>query len=119
MSGDLVTWLRAKLDEDERLAHAVSEHLAYGGPRGFGLGPGELPEPIRQFIWNGTPARVLAEVEAKRRRLDVLERLALNPHNDDDFGLGLYGPDGFGADLLRVEALPYADRPGYREEWRP
>jgi hypothetical protein len=23
------------------------------------------------------------------------------------------------ADLLKLEALPYSDRPGYREEWRP
>ncbi|MGW9031671.1 DUF6221 family protein [Streptomyces sp. NPDC055722] len=22
-------------------------------------------------------------------------------------------------DLLRMLALPYADRPGYRDEWRP
>ncbi|MEV5940656.1 DUF6221 family protein [Streptomyces sp. NPDC051994] len=57
------------------------------------------------------PARVLAEVEAKRRILD-----------------GIAGADAEGAyitatftamDVLRLLALPYAGHPGYREEWRP
>jgi Family of unknown function (DUF6221) len=56
------------------------------------------------------PVRVLAECEAKRRRVGILVA-AMEP------GATTYaGPAGV---LLKLEALPYADHPDYREEWRP
>ena len=51
--------------------------------------------------WN--PARVIAECRAKRRVVEARE-----------------GVDAATHDLvLRTLALPYADHPEYREEWRP
>jgi len=51
-----------------------------------------------------TPTRVLAECEAKRRIVDRAQ--------------GWEGPGWWPDDILRLLALPYADRPGFREEWR-
>lgn len=53
------------------------------------------------------PARVLAEVDAKRRIVDRIWKYA--------------GPHMFtaGPDVLRLLALPYAHHPEYRPEWAP
>lgn len=91
---ELVTWLRAQLDDDERAARAW---LPFGNPT----------DADRDHFARHDPLRVLAEVDAKRRIIDWalawLER-EVAPWN---------------ADLIRMLALPYADRAGYREEWRP
>jgi hypothetical protein len=59
------------------------------------------------------PARVLAECEAKRRIVQ---------HSERAHELAKVGPSaGDGAWFLacRYLAVPYADHPDYREEWRP
>lgn len=60
------------------------------------------------------PARVLREVEAKRRIIDQCED-SIRVEDEADCG------DRVEAWSLAVRllALPYADQPGYREEWRP
>ena len=66
------------------------------------------------------PAEVLAECEAKRRIVD-LHVISGRGHGscatctDSDYlGLVDEGP----CDTLRALALPYADHPAFREEWR-
>lgn len=96
---DLITWLRAQLDEDERAARAW---MPFGTPTAAD----------REHIARHDPARVLAEVDAKRRILDECEsaiRKSAPRSNLNDLGWT----------VLRPLALPYADRPGYRDEWRP
>ncbi|WP_338683897.1 DUF6221 family protein [Streptomyces acidiscabies] len=117
---DLVAWLRVQLDEDERTALAASpgpwsvnaesdEVLAVDGvtvAEGFALSGGQL-RATTEHIAEHDPARVLREVEALRR---IVDRYAwLREHGDT----------GGTAWVLPLLALPYADRPGYREEWRP
>lgn len=162
---DLVMWLRAQLDDDERWARAanqpypyspgatvpetgvhwqwvagedwepttpdpvVDEFVAEPGyscnlatvetwPSGLSGSDHQMPRTYANQIvemdasaaghiarWD--PARVLAEVDAKRRILDwaiVWRDRDCAPWN---------------ADCIRLLALPFADRPGYREEWRP
>jgi len=53
------------------------------------------------------PARVLAEVEAKRSRIGFLVLLLGDPEIEDEAKM-----------LLRFETQPYAGQPGWREEWR-
>lgn len=120
---DLVTWLRAQLDEDERVAQAALDldREVYPPPRfsvryewarhtrhasgGWGVG---------YAAGAPSPAPVLRQVDAMR----AIVRL----HQPEP---GQH-PDFCGHDLrempcptLRALALPYADRPGYRDEWRP
>lgn len=78
--------------------------------------------------------RMLAECEAKRFRVGLhsLRLVTINdyemhaPNTSACRGCS-YDADSMGADeytpypcrTLRAETLPYRDRPGYREEWRP
>lgn len=56
----------------------------------------------------GLPAWVLRGVEAKRKAISC--RVG---------GLISFRERDLAADLLELLAAPYADRPGYRQEWAP
>jgi len=134
---DLARWLGAQLDEDERIARAATGEdwgvvdpsqpyvifdvaafranrtLEYVGR----LAAVERDED-RAFIAAHDPARVLREIEAKRAIVARYERAMENrrAHPKDLASAGallaLHG-------VVGLLALPYADREGYREEWRP
>jgi hypothetical protein len=122
---DLVTWLRAQLDEDEQIAREAADEgdgqwrLAtyQDGTTTAWHGEVEVMTSLdgtdAVHIRNWDPARVLAEVDAKRRILD--EHLpGTDPCDAHDASLRTIE-----CNTLRFLALPYADRPGYRPEWAP
>ncbi|MFB6593947.1 DUF6221 family protein [Streptomyces diastaticus] len=140
MTADLITFLRARLGEDEAVARAATAGpwVESGvGDHGWGvsfsaLGSGVEADDSDQgradaaHIARHDPARVLAEVEAKRRVVgecaywnERMEAEAVNPPKFPQPGLDL----GLLLDamnpILRHLAAPYADHPDYREEWRP
>jgi len=97
---DLVDFLRARLDEDEKDAsHNAGLHAEWAYESGDG--EGYLP------TFSGPTAdRVLAEVEPKRRIIEwAIEYME-----------GDYAP--WNETCLQLLALPYADHPDYRDEWR-
>lgn len=109
---DLVTWLRAQLDDDEQMLRALDSTALNGIDSTAGWG-------ARAYIERG-----LAEVDAKRRILDdvVDEASGLDAQVDGEFRVGRRDTKAepyLGDVLVRLLAAPYADRPGYREEWRP
>lgn len=131
---DLVTWLRAQLDEDERVArsatsapwtakradrsvYAQETSVVMGGHDGgwyvvpCDMESGEGAESgDAQHIARWDPARVLAEVEAKRRILGLWSDGADFP----DFSGGYQAA---AEDAISAMAQPYAGREGWREEW--
>jgi hypothetical protein len=139
---DLVQWLRAQLDEDERIARAATPgpwrqhdtHLGqYGHTATVLSGEGNdtdlrawLPSMSQESwdearnVWNDAvhiaehgPARVLQEIDAKRDLLRFAE--GVYDHHETF-------TTGVAARLektLRLYALAYVDRPGYLESWRP
>jgi len=131
---DLVQWLRAQLDEDLRIAEAATGHHwdvcdettpylihdvdAYRVNRTLDSTVGRVAvaeaAEDRSHIAEHDPARVLREVDAKRRLLYQFEHRG----NSVRATAGLWD-GGVWDDMLRLLALPYADRPGYRPEWRP
>jgi hypothetical protein len=125
---ELVTWLRAQLDEDERL---IAEHPdgEDGGSwiEDSGIGAGvETDYPSLAYL-RIEKKRALAEVAAKRGLIgQVLNYEAKIDgewgccHSAEQIGQGLC-PDSIARDTpaFRLLALPYAGRPGYRDEWRP
>lgn len=157
MTDDLVTYLRARLDEDEAAARAadvkqgdphwwVSPVLAAPGrytvrsatsrpiarvedvgddfrPADPGSGPRSILDgrAASDHIARWDPARVLAEVAAKRRILDRHSGDHLCPVPQDPEWVRYVGcerivmtyPCGDVLDL----AQPYADRPDFRREW--
>ncbi|MFE1321615.1 DUF6221 family protein [Kitasatospora phosalacinea] len=146
----LVAFLRARLDEDYKLAFEAGnggpEHWKFdpelpwngdNGPReaivrfnGSALGYVAAVDPVHgkygtwgaRHIARHDPARVLAEVNAKRRILDELldeidERDRTYQVEYWDHFMGPYRP--LTDQLLRLLALPYATHPDYRPEWAP
>jgi hypothetical protein len=73
-------------------------------------------KPQSEHIARWDPARVLREVEAKRRIVDWVVGAQAAAGEPPGF-------DPADAEALthavRLLALPYADRPGYDEAWRP
>jgi hypothetical protein len=89
---ELITWLRAQLDEDEANLRA---------------GLAEYAETNREAEFRFR----LAEVDAKRRILDE--------HAERGGTCTACSWQGAPCHTVRLLALPYADRPGYQEGWRP
>lgn len=85
-------------------------------------GQDELQHEVAGHIARWDPARVMVEVEAKRRILDrYVELMAEVAHwrargDEDAAPVATAWAYEQVVDLL---ALPYAGRPGYREEWAP
>jgi len=128
---DLVQWLRAQLDEDERIARAAAEEdgpdWRYDGHAVLTCREDDLVAVASQDfmgVERGThiaehdPARVLREIDPKRliiREWEDAERAAEQDPTDASARVAVLA---FGI-VLKLTAAVYADRPGYREEWRP
>lgn len=152
---DLVRWLTACLDEDERIARRACGYASPEWHLDDDTGETVLwwpPEPhvaenerkhglrVTADVWRGMtidasgqqiaphiaahdPARVLREIEAKRRTLAL--HSAPTGHacsTTDETGYNFNYDEVSPADActtLRLLATVYSDRPGYREEWAP
>jgi hypothetical protein len=143
---DLIAFVRAQLDEDERAARAATagpwwhnpgkawlnaeafevydrskgeEFVGYGESPLSGCvaatGPANHPQSMADAVhiarWD--PARVLAEVEAKRRIVEMWVEWH-GPARDDAYHAGRR--DQLTEDVKAL-AQPYAGRDGWREEW--
>lgn len=136
---DLVEFLRARLDEDEQVARAAGERNAddwlYRTPWRLRVDPedealamvidadettrkavdvtGWLVNEAARHIVRHDPARVLADMAAKRRVVSECAPYS-PPYSDPDDGTPYF------ADLiLRLLALPYREHPSYKQEWTP
>jgi hypothetical protein len=113
---DLITFLRAHLDEDEQAAREAIAKTTTSRRmiRGQMVTVPIVPRAWEKSAW---PAdRVLREVEAKRR---IIEWHAISHEcsGPDDNCMWVLDPSD--CPTLRARALPYADPPNYQEEWRP
>jgi hypothetical protein len=100
---ELAEFLLARITEDEELAkrgYNVTVEWSIYPPTGVSVDPRLGPGWFQ-------PSRVLAECAAKRLVLQW----------EDHEGQGF--PRFFVDHMHRAFALPYADHPDYREEWRP
>lgn len=135
---DLVQWLHAQLDEDERIAREADDSLGkmnldwkYQSEDGLGgkvvsaRGADiiyDVAVGVGEHVSAHDPRRVLAEIAAKRRLLDLHHPVEDTEEMQDycaECDLGRKDYPYFPCTTLRLLAVPYADRPGYREEWRP
>lgn len=136
---DLVRWLGVQLDEDQRIAEAARGqgegrwHHETSYPNGYVYDGGvqpvvydeSTPSPEEaEHIAAHDPARVLREIDAKRRIMECHEAWVASNGDTICGRCGREHIDGrpgghFPCQTLRLLALPYADRPGYVEEWRP
>ncbi|ROQ69188.1 hypothetical protein EDD93_3685 [Streptomyces sp. 840.1] len=143
---DLTQFLRARLDEDDAAARAASwdewdsahwhaHHRAqYDGCWAIidaaddgvitTVDPRASADPgVAAHIARHDPARALSEVEAKRQMVKLHacaaghECSTLDRHGEIDHCTWVM--DSEACTTLRLLALPYADHPDYRDDWRP
>lgn len=149
MTDDLVEFLRARLDEQEARLHALPAgpwewrrfddvtDLGWRdclmGQDGISLlasaeGEGDQSwikrhKAFDPYLQDIQPARILADIEAKRAMLALHDDLDSGGHECPardslgEFFTAYVTPSE--CPTLRLLALPYADHPDYREEWRP
>jgi hypothetical protein len=113
MTGDLAAWLLEQIVEDERLVSVGECPCRHADLRGQGFFFSEV------FTSPEGPLRILDECAAKRRIVGhLIEQYEFARQLP---GSSLQSPDETAAweTCVRLLALPYADRDGYREEWRP
>ncbi|MFI7340871.1 DUF6221 family protein [Streptomyces sp. NPDC050085] len=116
---ELVAWLGRQLDEDTR--QASSWHALECDIHAYLQGDLDSVKAAMAMFHDapgavcdcGIPARVLREIGAKRQLVEGHEPDERVPPRCT----GCF--DGCPCRHLRLLAAPYADRPGYREEWRP
>lgn len=147
----LLEFIEARLTEDEATAIAAAEALRCGchslnpddlhswtaGDYASGVdlagglhpvvsGTGDwaedaIPKPVNIHIARHDPARVLREVEAKRRI--ARQCAAMDPDmtfvTDNALGFGPGDHTELAAQVLALLALPYADHPDYDPSWSP
>ncbi|WP_171110615.1 MULTISPECIES: DUF6221 family protein [unclassified Streptomyces] len=117
MTEDLARWLGEQLDTDERTARAAEGHISEL------LSWLEISLPaVERHIETHEPARVLREIEAKRQILRGLESAEVALRNTEPGREPhelMTGATNSQRAIVRTLAAVYADRPGYREEWRP
>jgi hypothetical protein len=116
---DLIVWLHVQLDDDERVAREADgfyddrDLSAELVEEGFDQCVGDLAAR-----WD--PARVLADIAAKRRILGLYEA-ALSAHRAGSLSLRNRTQDEAAVDVLGEAVLalaqPYSGRPGWRQEW--
>jgi uncharacterized protein DUF6221 len=130
---DLASWLLAEIDADEQLARRVEEQVgaARAGEQfparsriaaydDFPSYPWSLEQPELEFVARWHPRTVLAELEATRRIVRFCTQLInITAVQDDVVGSDDSARAEVAWETLRLLALPYADRDGYREEWHP
>jgi len=122
---DLVQWLRAQLDEDERIARRAGDSFRQIGETGvIVVTEGDRAEECASANWAGIaehivrhdPARVLREVEATRRLIRAHAKWC-EGRCEAKFPEGGFDAAHFWN--IKVRAEVYADHPGYRDDWRP
>ena len=105
----LVEFLLARVADLEALARAVqAETLEPDAPIGTGDDPWPSERAFAEYV---TPARVLAECEAKRRIVESLRDCPTSAEFDDTREC----LESVCHDLATI----YADHPDYDESWRP
>lgn len=131
---ELVRWLGEQLDEDERTARRVESSWRQIGETGVIVASdGDRAEECANGNWSGIaehivehdPAQVLREIDAKRQILAL--HTSFQVEGDPWAGCNTCSWRDEMEDLrvqwpcptLRLLVLPYANRPGYQEKWRP
>jgi Family of unknown function (DUF6221) len=135
---DLSTWLLEQVAADERAAAEMRYNVGFMSDCGE---PHDESIEALKGEWTFDADRLLAECEAKRRIVELhksVETFAGMSVSDywpnhatgktvfvcevcanHDRETGWDDFDGYPCATLKLLALPYVDRPGYREEWKP
>jgi hypothetical protein len=102
---ELAEFLLARVAEDEAVARAAR-----------GSGVHDDRPVVKEWIGLANPERMLVWSDARRRIVGLHHNPRALP-DGPDLCLGCGHPEP--CPTLRLMALPFADHPDYREDWRP
>lgn len=128
---DLARWISAQLDADERIARAVEDRSApfdgqwiadgdsavrtlNGHMLFYRHGSGPLKPGLADHVAQWDPARVLRDIDAKRKMIAAFTR-RYEASKASSTSMSVGADWVVLADVLRLLAAPYLDRPGYEE----
>jgi hypothetical protein len=137
VTGDLIAFLVARLDEDEAAAKAAQDRLSgrfAAGFTGTAGNPGSeewrnrlrglrakgryLDDDYRDYIARHDPARALRDIEADRKLLALYAEVADMDRDDPEPEYAYGRAVGLG-EATRLRAARFSDHPDYRQEWAP
>lgn len=116
---DLVQFLRDCLNDDEQAARTAKPGPWYDDDGS--VYASHPTDEVVSYTDSGAhiarhdPARVLREVEAKRRALDHYQAVRTHAKGGEPYLLA----EGAVRKQIQIMALPYADHPDYQETWKP
>jgi hypothetical protein len=125
---DLMAFQRARYDEDEREIRLV---LQPDEPSPQLLSSHRAMHMVLmhqlETVWPTGGPRLFADIEAKRRILDLHSVVSFEDEDGHDIGRGCtecgysaeYSDRGGWCETVRILGLPLADHPDYDESWRP
>ncbi|MGW0015507.1 DUF6221 family protein [Streptomyces tendae] len=127
MNDEFLQWLREQLDDDAELAASGETWTAFDEST-QGTRRVDVDHSIERVVactraWRGLhiarhdPARVLREIDAKRQVIARYEQV--DQLHESGAGNGAGAMRAGLLYCLMAYATVYADRPGYRDEWRP
>jgi hypothetical protein len=123
---NLDEFLLARIAEDKRVAIDAAGEGGQENWNTAAVGHGPAGPRSAEHVARHDPARVLAECAAKRRTIQAcrdarpeMAFLGTRPPGMADFPIAAHGQHQLAAVTLALLALPYADHPHYRPEWRP
>ncbi len=123
---NLDEFLLARIAEDKRVAMDAAGDDGQGRWSADVVGTGPVGPHSTAHVVRHDPARVLAECSAKRQIVlacrdarPEIKFLGARPPGMADFPIAAHGQHQLAALTLALLALPYADHPHYRPEWRP
>lgn len=103
---EIAEFLLARIGEDESIARAV---------RGSGVHD-ERPA-VKEWLALANPERMMVWSDARRRIVALHQALPSLDRPGSDECVECEHPEP--CPTMRLMALPFADHPDYREEWRP
>lgn len=132
---DIREFIAARLADDQKIAEEASA-LETGWPFWIDVDDQAEYEAADRFRESLGPARVLRDVEATRRILELhklnVQRIVTSPYDpftglrrDGDYEVQCFvcgwvtDDPTSGCETLRLLALPFAAHPDYRTEWTP
>ena len=116
---DIREFLEARLAEDEATARAA-EALDTNWPFWIDVDDEADYRAATEFRTRLGPARVLRDVEAKRRIIAAYDWALAHPHDDEETGYWVAkGGRSALLDTLHVLAMAWSDHPDYDTSWSP
>lgn len=112
---ELIAFLSARIDEDQVAAESAAANETWVAWYESTLQAWDFDDAVNEYVLRLTPARMLAEVKAKRRIISECEKLLTTRKSSSEPD---WAADLLADDVLRMLASIYADHPDFEPSWR-